>query len=342
MPIAISLALSLAVMPLARYLGLRTGLVDRPGLGALKIHPSPVPILGGPAALAAVIVALAVTADLGVALTVGVCLGVAVGLADDVRSLPAFPRVVVIGLAGAIASGASIHSIDAPVAILLGMLLGIACANGVNLVDGQDALAGGLAVIAALAMAAAGTVLGVPSGPAIGLALSGGLIGFLVWNRPPARIFLGNGGAYGVGLLLSVQASFLVANGSRGLAAAALCLGPFAFEILTTVARRLGSRESIVAGDRRHTYDVLAERRGSRGQATAILWGLGAVCGGLGVLAAALTEPAAVAIASTCAVLALGAGLSLIRRGARGTNVERHTFAAGRRTPPRLDPRGGA
>ena len=185
-----------------------------------------------------------------------------IGLADDIRSLPPWPRVVSTGLAGGIAA-LGVLSSGGVLPVVTGVILGLACANAVNIVDGQDGLAGGLALIASVSMAVAAYALDLPSAVfALGLATAGGLLGFLIWNRPPARLFLGNGGAYGVGTLLAVQAVVLLTSGVRGFIAAGLSLEPFAFELVLTTARRRMLRTSLVEGDRLHSYDLLAARLG--------------------------------------------------------------------------------
>ena len=315
MSAAIAFVLSVALMPLAVWLGRAAGMVDRPGPGGLKIHTTPVSVLGGPAAIVAALAGLAIADGISVGLLVGVGLAMSVGLVDDVKALPPWPRLALMGLAGVIAAF-GILSGDAVVTITAGALLGVACTNAVNIVDGQDGLAGGLACIAALSMGFTAVILELPSVSALGFAASGGLIGFLLWNRPPARLFLGNGGAYGIGILLAAQAIALVASGVRGFLAAALCLGPFAFELILTAVRRMWRRTSVVAGDRLHSYDLLAARIGSRSRSTLGLWAIGALCGGAGVAAAALPLVGGALLAGIGVIAATTLGLTLLHRTA--------------------------
>jgi phospho-N-acetylmuramoyl-pentapeptide-transferase len=81
----------------------------------------------------------------------------------------------------------------------------VATANAVNLTDGMDALAGGLAVIALVVMA-----LLLPSGQpgerALAMVLCGGLCAFLLFNRHPARVFMGDAGSLGLGYALAAMA----------------------------------------------------------------------------------------------------------------------------------------
>jgi UDP-GlcNAc:undecaprenyl-phosphate GlcNAc-1-phosphate transferase len=313
MSFVIALVLSLLLMPAARSLGLRIGLIDRPTDRALKIHASPVSVLGGLAAILAFLTALALVGDLDPTIATAVGLATLVGLFDDARPLPPWVRIVAIGLSGGLASQALPLPGGNLGRLLLGALLGIVCANGVNLVDGQDGLAGGLAAIAALFMAASGFVMGDVDGRSHGLALAASLIVFLAWNRSPAKLFLGNGGAYGVGLALAVQAGLAGGSGPGRLVIQALCLGPFAFELIVTVSRRLASGRSLVVGDRKHTYDVLARRLGSRSRSTLALYGAGAGSGCFALAAAAMPEPERFLVPGLWALLALLAGRLLWR-----------------------------
>ena len=122
----------------------------------------------------------------------------------------------------------------------------VACCNAVNMMDGQDGLAGGLGAIASLGLAGVVATVGVST--LLPLALAGGLLGFLVWNRPPARVFLGDGGAYAVGVFLAASTAQATAEGWHGLLAAGACLGVFAYELVATIVRRLVRSEPAIRG----------------------------------------------------------------------------------------------
>lgn len=289
------LAAAVALTPLARRVGLAIGLVDRPD-GGLKIHPHPVPVLGGVAVVAATVGGMvALGRPPSWAVTGGVTLALAAGLADDVRPLPPWLRVLLQALAGLllVLGGLRLTPLG-PLGALGVVFLAVASANAVNMMDGQDGLAGGLTAIAALGLAALSALLNASEGVDLGIALAGALGGFLVWNRPPARIFLGNGGAYGIGLLLAALTAGVSSTGGwSGMLAAGTCLGLFALELFLTVARRVRAADSLVAGDRRHSYDVLA-RFLPRRSVTLGFWGLGAAA----ALGAVILSRAPVAVAA--------------------------------------------
>jgi UDP-GlcNAc:undecaprenyl-phosphate GlcNAc-1-phosphate transferase len=219
-------------------------------------------------------------------LSVGGALALAVGAVDDARSLPAWIRVQVLLLAGvALAAGGwevEPLGVLGPAAIVA---LTVACANGVNLVDGQDGLAAGVCTASALGVAGCVVLVGGFDAATLPFACAGAVAGFAMWNVPPARVFLGNGGAYAVGVLLAASVSVLTAVASwTGLVAAACCLAVPAYEVAATLVRRARAGASLTAGDRGHSYDLLAARWGSRSRATVALV-VAATCGSaLGVL----------------------------------------------------------
>jgi UDP-GlcNAc:undecaprenyl-phosphate/decaprenyl-phosphate GlcNAc-1-phosphate transferase len=317
MPFFLALAFALALTWAARWLGLATGLVDRPppagAADGLKIHTVPVPILGGLGVMTATLVTLQLLGDGGQPLVVaGVVLATAIGLIDDARPLRAGIRIVCLTLAGVlVAAGLPLDQLSPlarPGAVLLLLLL----TNAVNLTDGQDGLVGGLAAIACAGLAAVVAANG--GDPTAAVVLAGSLIGFLAWNLPPARIFLGNGGAYGLGALLTVLAAqATLQHGWHGLLAAALCLGIFAFELTFTVVRRLLASQGLATGDRRHTYDLLGYSRGNRDRSTMALWTLGAVSAGAGYASDQVSLAAAVVMLAVAFVIATAAGGRLWR-----------------------------
>jgi UDP-N-acetylmuramyl pentapeptide phosphotransferase/UDP-N-acetylglucosamine-1-phosphate transferase len=185
-------------------------------------------------------------------------------------------------------------------------------ANAVNLIDGQDGLAGGLGAIASVGLAAVIAANG--ANPVLALAVAGALVGFLAWNLPPARVFLGNGGAYGLGALLTVLAAqATLEHGWHGLLAAGLCLGVFAFELTFTVVRRMLASQGLATGDRRHSYDLLARSAGNRDRSTLALWTLGAVSAGAGYASDQVSLAAAFTMLAVAFVIGTAAGGRLWR-----------------------------
>jgi UDP-GlcNAc:undecaprenyl-phosphate GlcNAc-1-phosphate transferase len=177
-------------------------------------------------------------------------------------------------------------------------------ANAVNVTDGQDGLAGGLAGLAAVGIWAIASIDGAST--PLGLALAAALAAFLVWNRPPASVFLGDGGAYGVGVLLVVLAAE-ASTSVRGLLGVIVCLGVFALELGSTVVRR--GLVGTTVGDRAHLYDLLARRLRGRERSTLAMVLAAAAVAGIGWLCARLP----VGLGAAVLAVGLAAGALAVR-----------------------------
>ncbi len=267
---AIALVVTLVVTPLVIVVAKRTGIVDHPG--ALKPQLVAVPYLGGVAVFAGVIVGAVVgRPTVLVPLAGALCLGVA----DDRFDLPPSAR-----LAGQLAIGAAVVA-TCPVHLAgtIGAVLIVAVTalviNGVNLLDGLDMLAAGVAAVAAGGFA----LILHGSGRQLAIALGAALVGFLVYNRPPARVYLGDGGSYLLGTGLAVLLAESWGPGVPvpvGTAALVLVAVPVA-EVAFAVVRRLRGRRSMMTGDRGHPYDRLVARGWPRPAASLAYMGMEAV-----------------------------------------------------------------
>jgi UDP-GlcNAc:undecaprenyl-phosphate GlcNAc-1-phosphate transferase len=284
-PFLVAFLLAAGLTPLAGGIGRRAGIVDRPDGSGLKIHRGTVPLTGGVGVLVAAAIAARVGGDTFViGVWVAALVALVVGTVDDRRALPPAARVggVVLAAASFVVVTGAVRGAG-PVWWIVALLLVLVCANAVNIMDGQDALVGLLALISSLGLTVLARAAGVDATALISFALAGGLGGFLLWNRPPARVFLGNGGAYAVGAVLGMLAWFVTAvGGLRGLLAAGACLGPFAFEVIFTVTRRIRGGDRVAAGDRLHSYDLVARTAG-RPASTVVFGILGLLSAGIGL-----------------------------------------------------------
>ena len=260
MSFVIAILISFGLTPIAGIAGRPFGLLDRPQDETLEIHSRPVPILGGPAVVASTFIAAAVTGTHVSGWTIiAVVIALFVGVIDDAHPLAPTARLAGLAAAGVALAmrGGQLPAFGVlarPAIVVLVM----ASANAVNLVDGQNGLAGGLAAAAALGLAGVGG----GGSHALALAFAGGVLGFVLWNIP-GLVFLGNGGAYAVGTMLAALATDAASShGWRVVVAAGVCLGVFAFELVFTIVRRFVSGASLTSGDRLHAYDLVSARRG--------------------------------------------------------------------------------
>lgn len=248
-----ALVVALAATPVARVVAVHAGVVDRPG--PLKPQDAAVPYLGGLAVLAAVVVGAAVGRP---AVLVPLALAAGLGVADDRFDLPPPAR-----LAGQVLVGVLVAAtVDTRLGVLPGwvaiVFVTLVLVNGVNFLDGLDMLAAGTVAVAAVGFA---VLLG-GDGRDLAVALAAGLAGFLVYNRPPATIYLGDGGSYLLGTALTALLAWSWAPGvptAKGVAAVAVVAVPAAEVVFAVVRRRRGGG-SLLSGDRRHPYDLLVRR----------------------------------------------------------------------------------
>lgn len=236
-------------------IGPRLGYVDHPDDEVLKVHSTPAVPLAGPGLLVALIVGLALNdAAVPVAEVAGLALLTLLGMVDDRIQLSPFSRIVVEVIAAALV--ASRWWGLGPGYAIVGALVVLVAVNAVNLYDGLDGLAGatggvGLGVIAVVAWVSDAPFL-------LPAMLAAALVGFLPFNLHPARVFLGDGGAYLVGAVTAVALWDVgVRDGWWGAAASIGFLGMFAVDLAVTILRRIRSGDPLFQGDRRHLYDLI-------------------------------------------------------------------------------------
>ena len=297
MALIVAGVVAVVLTPVAAVIARRTGIVDHPG--PLKVQSRPVPYLGGLAVLAGLAVPLAPTRP---ALLVPLGLAAALGLADDLTHLAPPVRLVVEVLVG-IATAWAAPAADLPGAALTVVVV-VALVNAVNLLDGLDGLAAGVAATGALGFA---VTLG-GDGRVLALALAGALAGFLVWNRPPARIYLGDAGSYLVGTALAVLVTdaFARAESLAVAAGAVLFVAVPVADTTVAIVRRHRAGRPLLEGDRGHVYDQLVDRGWPPTAATAGLVAAQAALVGVGIALSGV-EPvvAVVTVTGVVAVVAI-------------------------------------
>jgi UDP-GlcNAc:undecaprenyl-phosphate GlcNAc-1-phosphate transferase len=305
---AVAFAAGVVLTPLCMTAARRAGMVDRPG--PLKPQSAPVPYLGG----VAVFLAAAVGAAAGRPSVIAPLAGaVVLGALDDRFDLPASVR-----LAGQAAVGAGVAAV-APVGVggagggVLVAVVAVVLMNGTNFLDGLDALAAGVVAVACVGFA----VVLHGAGRDLGVGTAAALAAFLLYNRPPARVYLGDAGSYVLGASLAVLLAQAWAPGVRtpvSVAALALVAVPAA-ELAFAVVRRARARQPLTSGDRRHPYDLAVARGWRRGSA-ALAYAAAQAALTVAAVAAAqahsLPAPIAVAVCGALVLVALaGAGGAL-------------------------------
>ncbi|MDP8959199.1 MAG: undecaprenyl/decaprenyl-phosphate alpha-N-acetylglucosaminyl 1-phosphate transferase, partial [Actinomycetota bacterium] len=258
--LVLALAVALAVSAAALRLGPRLGYLDVPDDPLLKAHQVPAVPLGGVAIFLGVHLGMAVTGRVDLGLMAASGLVLALGLVDDRLGVSPVVRLLIESAAGVVlVLVAAVPLAPGPLGLVAGTVLVVVCVNAVNLFDGLDGLAGSSAMVAAIGLSWLGAARGLEG--SFGLMLAAALAGFLVYNWHPARIFLGDNGAYVVGLFLAYGIMRVSPQGlGLGLLVAAGLLGVFALDLAVTVLRRRLNGRPLFAGDRSHVYDQLRDR----------------------------------------------------------------------------------
>ena len=279
--------------PLMRKIALTQGILDRPN-SAHKSHKNPVPYLGGVAIVIGVVVVSYIalisnkfiwsnfwlaTSVLGPAVAMGL-----IGLWDDLKNLKPLSRFIGQSIAGLIVSiilvfndnvgnPTGITGLDVAITVL--WIVGIC--NSINFFDNLDGGAAGTVAITAISL----TYLAITGNQyfiaALSVVVAGATLGFLIWNRTPARIYMGDAGALFLGVLIATLTVRFNPSTDNSIASFAIPILLLAIPILdTTVAvfSRLRRKVSPFQGGQDHLSHRLVRAGLSRKVSAITLWSL--------------------------------------------------------------------
>lgn len=318
-------------------------LVDVPN--ARSSHKKPTPRGGGVGILAAFFVGL-----LGLQVAIGIAgqasvvafaiatllMGLA-GLADDVRSLSSGPKFAAQGLAAVIAlvGGLVIPTVYVPllgpidlgpIGYVLTLFWLVGLTNAFNFMDGLDGLAGGVTLIAGTFLCAIALLLEEPLVFALAGLLAAASLGFLIFNLPPARIFMGDVGSQFLGFAFGALGVMLSRDDGTGTLVLIIpvLLFSFLFDTIFTALRRWRAGENLAAAHRTHLYQLL-NRSGLSHRQVASTQYLMAIVQGLAALwlIRALPEQRWLAIPALLAAQAIYAAIVLRLYQSRDKSVTR-------------------
>ena len=316
----IALLISYLLTPLIQSRAQKLGVLDRPS--KRKIHTTPVPRLGGVSIYASIFLTSLVfiaaywhykISVIGTFSLLGIFAGGTIifflGLLDDIEPLPAMYKLCIQIMAASIAwyLGIRIVHVINPfyhadlgffslsvgdqyfhfgrmLSYLITLIWIIGITNAVNLVDGMDGLATGVSLISAVAIwsVAVDYRISQPGGALMAATLAGALLGFLRWNFNPARIFLGDSGAYLTGFVLAcLSVSCVIKKVALAVISPVLFL-LFALPIVDTlfaIIRRTINKKSIFDPDKGHLHHRILAFGVSQKYASYILYLISALLG---------------------------------------------------------------
>ncbi len=327
--IALSGIASLVLTGVIRRFALRNEVLDLPN--ARSSHSIPTPRGGGAAVLLASALGLALSEMLGLvhlreAVTLGfgmLMLGI-VGWFDDRGGVKKRVRLAIhfgvaiwtvymLGGLPAIQVGSYSLAVG-PVGYVIATLGIVWSINLFNFMDGIDGLAGSQALLIFGAAAVLLFLRGDYSLATIPAILAATSAGFLAWNWPPAKIFMGDVGSGAIGYLIAGLALAAENNRSAPLISFAIIYGVFVFDATVTLVRRLARGDRVMEAHRDHAYQRLTRAWGSHGSVTA--WAA-AITFLLGVLAVVGTmDPRLLLPALLVTFVLLGAVLLVVERRA--------------------------
>ena len=330
-----ALLISFIATPVVKALAHKMGAIDVPKDNR-RMHNHPIPRMGGLAIFLGFLLSALLFIPMSEPMR-GMLLGgiiiVILGILDDIYALPALPKLIVQIVAALVAvmHGNVIQVISNPNlisdnpywslglwAVPVSVIWIVAITNAVNLIDGLDGLAVGVATISSLTMLVIAMLVSENMVALTMAALAGGCIGFMPYNFNPAKIFMGDTGSTFLGFILatvSIQGLFKFYT-IISFAVPFLMLGLPLFDTCFAILRRLSKGQNPMSPDRSHVHHRLIDMGFNQKQAVAILYVISAI---LGLSAVVLTTSGALkAMVLLCALCLAGLIAGRISLGHNG------------------------
>ena len=216
-----ALLLALILLPITISILKKYNIMDHPN--QRKIHTQPIPRMAGVAIYIAFALPIVLffsqegLPDSWKAILYGSGIALLIGCADDIWNVPAVIKLISLFLLtlfiwhfGVITNlpvckflGFENPSLNTAVNLIITLVWMVGISSAINALDHMDGLAGGVAIVAALAYFAVSIQSGQPHWAIISLALMGSLLGFLCYNKHPAKVFMGDSGSFFLGFSLA-------------------------------------------------------------------------------------------------------------------------------------------
>ena len=319
----IALLASMVITVPVRALAIRVGMVDLPG--PRKVHLKPIPLLGGLAMYAGVMLAILIVFDgparaQSLGIVSGATLVALVGFMDDrgwlhhqVKLFLGMPLAAAILLASGIHANVFSVLMGGSAGPWLDAVLTVVWVVGItasfSILDHMDGLCAGVAAMASVFFAMLAYLNGQTGVATLAAATLGAAAGFLRWNFKPAKIFMGDGGAMFLGFLmatLALKLRFVHATNLATWMAPVLILGAAIFDTtLVTISRSRRGLLPFATPGKDHSAHRLANLGlGQRG-AVLTIYLVGAICGGAGLAVAYLSTAQAAFVGVLVLIAAL-------------------------------------
>jgi UDP-GlcNAc:undecaprenyl-phosphate GlcNAc-1-phosphate transferase len=285
-----------------RKIAIRVGAMDAPNLDR-KTQKEPVPYLGGVSialTVSAITYAAVIAADsttttfpLATYVMAPALLMALMGLVDDLRGLQPLPRLfmqtaagLVVGIVLVLTDTMGVAFSNPVLNVALSVLWIVGICNSINFFDNIDGGAAGTVAIATLGVAYIAYAQKQELVSALAIVTAGATLGFLLWNKAPAKIYMGDAGALFLGVLLSVLTIRLnpgIIPNWKSLAIPLILLAVPILDTCIAVFSRIKRGISPFQGGKDHLSHRLVRKGLQRKSAAFALWGFGAFFGGLAI-----------------------------------------------------------
>lgn len=319
-----ALLLALVLMPQFIKLAVAINAIDVPG--ERKIHHGNIPLLGGlviTIAFTIPTVLLSISDPVYLALLAGLAVILITGLVDDIRHLNPYLKFageILASLAFLLLADVSITSFGDLVGtgplttgrydIAVSVFCMVGVMNAINMIDGLDGLASGICLIGALFLAWFAFLSGQVLYLGLLMALAGSLLGFLYYNRYPARIFMGDTGSLVLGYLLSALCIVLVQPVEGNVlvlpVSMAIVMGLPIVDAMLVMGWRILRGKNPFNTDKTHMHDRLLRLGFNHPQTVGVIYIVMATCGILALLIRQLGETQQFILGSLHALLLFG------------------------------------
>lgn len=343
-----SFVVALAATWLCKKIALKLGIVDKPD-NLVKTHKEPVAYLGGVGILAGLTVGILAgiyllrdteTFEKSLRWLLGILAGGGiacfVGLVDDILDIQPWQKLtgefiatfglIIVGIFPNLSYFFMPFGIELPE--IAGSLLGflvvtffvLGATNSLNLLDGLDGLCGGVTVIITLGMLILSIHLATWDSSQIGdpvriivcMGMAGGVLGFLPFNRHPAKIFMGDAGSMLLGFLTATMMILFGEKIPRWWMASIVIFGLPILDTATALVRRLINKRPLFVSDRGHIYDQLMDRGNSLKKTVMISYGLAGLYALIGLTMSQIRTRYALIV---YVVVSIGSALMVWKKG---------------------------
>ncbi|SCL91097.1 glycosyltransferase family 4 protein [Sporanaerobacter sp. PP17-6a] len=319
----VAAVISMFMTPISKRIAIKVGAIDIPK-DERRIHKKPIPLLGGLAIYTATMISILIFLPMNKSLLSIIIGGTIIfisGIIDDKKNLSAKTKLIFQLLAAVvlILGDVKIDFITNPFSrtstllylkgfsIPLTIFWVVGITNTLNLIDGLDGLAAGVAMIASLSLLIVANRFGYIEITIISAILAGSCLGFLPYNFNPAKIFMGDTGALFLGFMLSVVAieGVMKSVATIAIVVPIIILGLPIFDTTFAIFRRLLNGRPIMEADKGHLHHRLLQRGLTQRQTVLILYLISAVFGFAAVIIAKINSRQGIIISGTIIILTI-------------------------------------